>query len=179
MRVLALADAPPAILPRDVDAVLWLGDLEPAWVEDLAELDVPKLGVHGNHDPPGRLAELGVTDVQLRVERLSGTTFTGFEGCPLYRPDGGPFQVAPDEAARRAAALPAADVLLTHTPPLGVNDEPDDPAHTGFAALSGWVAEHEPRWLLHGHTHPRPVGATRRIGPTRVVHVYGAAIVEL
>jgi hypothetical protein len=33
--------------------------------------------------------------------------------------------------------------------------------------------------VLHGHTHPRPVGAVRRVGTTRVVHVTGARIVEL
>jgi hypothetical protein len=59
MRVLALADAPPAVIPRDVDAVLWIGDLEPAWVEPVRDLAVPKLGVHGNHDAPGALAAFG------------------------------------------------------------------------------------------------------------------------
>jgi Icc-related predicted phosphoesterase len=178
MLVLAIADAPPPILPRDVDAVLWLGDLEPGWVEPIRDLRVPKLGVHGNHDAPGLLEEFGVKDIQLRLEQLGGLTFTGFEGCPRYQADG-LFQLTEDEARTRAQALPPADVLLTHAPPLGVNDEPDDPAHTGFAALRDWVELHRPRWLLHGHTHPRPVGATRRLGDTRVVHVRGSAVLDL
>jgi Icc-related predicted phosphoesterase len=179
MRVLAVADAPPEVLPRGVDAILWLGDLEPGWVDGLAGVDVPKLGVHGNHDAPGRLAEFGVRDVHLRRERLGDLTVTGFQGSPRYRPDGGPFQVSPEEADLLIAHLPPADVLLTHAPPLGVNDEPDDPAHTGFSALRAWVEEHEPRWLLHGHTHPRPFSGTTRLGATRVVHVHGATVVDL
>jgi len=178
MRVLALADAPPAIVPRDVDAVLWLGDLEPAWVEPIRDLAVPKLGVHGNHDAPDALDDFGVTDVHLRVEPLGELSVTGFQGCPRYRADGA-YQVTQQEAAALAARLPAADVLLTHAPPLGVNDEPDDPAHTGFAALRDWVEAHRPRWLLHGHTHPRPAAATTRLGETHVVHVHGASVVTL
>jgi Icc-related predicted phosphoesterase len=178
MRVLALADAPPVVIPRDVDAVLWIGDLEPAWVEPIRDLAVPKLGVHGNHDAPGALADHGVTDVHLRVEPLGALTVTGFQGCPRYRRDGR-YQLTQEEATVLAGSLPAADVLVTHAPPLGVNDEPDDPAHTGFAALVAWVDRHRPRWLLHGHTHPRPIGATRRIGDTRIVHVHGGAVDDL
>jgi Icc-related predicted phosphoesterase len=179
MRVLAIADAPPLVLPRAVDAVLWLGDLEPAWLDGLAELEVPKLGVHGNHDPPGRLADFGVRDVHLRQEPLGDLSVTGFQGSPRYRPDGGPFQVDADEAERLVARLPPSDVLISHAPPRGVNDEPGDVAHTGFPGLLAWVQEHQPRWLLHGHTQPRPFGATTRIGATRVVHVHGSALVEL
>jgi Icc-related predicted phosphoesterase len=178
MRVLALADEPPAFVATDVDAVLWVGDLEPAWVEPIRALDVPKLGVHGNHDAPEVLADFDVVDIHLRVERLGDLTVVGLQGSPRYKPDGR-YQVDPDEAERLIAALPPADVLVTHAPPLGVNDEPDDPAHTGFAGLTAWVERVRPRWLLHGHTHPRAVGATTRIGDTRVVHVHGATIVEL
>lgn len=178
MRVLALADAPPAVVPHDVDAVLWIGDLEPAWVEPIRAMTVPKLGVHGNHDAPAALAEHGVTDVHLRVAALGELTATGFEGCPRYRP-GGRYQLTQEEAQTLAARLPPADVLLTHAPPLGVNDEPGDPAHTGFAALRAWVERHRPRWLLHGHTHPRPMGATTRLGDTNVVHVHGATVLDL
>ena len=60
------------------------------------------------------------------------------------------------EAKKLIRKLPAADVLLCHCPPRGVNDDPDDPAHVGFDALRDWVLEHQPRWLLHGHVHPHP-----------------------
>ena len=77
------------------------------------------------------------------------------------------------------ARLPAADVLLTHSPPAGVNDEPDDRAQCGSAALRAWVERNEPAWLLHGHTLPHPDAAVTRLGPTRVVHVRGAVPIEL
>src|ERR671914_767586 len=77
------------------------------------------------------------------------------------------------------ARLPSADVLLTHSPPAGVNDEPDDPAHSGSPALREWVERNRPAWLLHGHTLPHPAQRVKRLGETRVVHVRGAAAVEL
>ena len=75
--------------------------------------------------------------------------------------------------------LPAADVLLTHSPPAGVNDEPDDHVHRGSQALREWVERERPAWLLHGHTLPHPVRRVDRVGETRVVHVRGAQPVNL
>ena len=75
--------------------------------------------------------------------------------------------------------LPAAAVLLAHSPPEGVNDEPDDRAHRGSAALRAWVERNRPAWLLHGHTLPNPARQVHELGPTRVVHVRGALPLEL
>jgi Icc-related predicted phosphoesterase len=75
--------------------------------------------------------------------------------------------------------LPPADVLLCHCPPWGVNDEPNDPAHSGFRALRGWVDRNRPRYLLHGHTTPDPRRQVQRLGETEVIWVRGARVVEL
>jgi uncharacterized protein len=154
-----------------------LGDLEPAWTDGLAEVDLPKLGVRGNHDAPDALARLGVEDLHLSRIELGGLSFTGFGGGPRYSRDGNEW--TEEEAERMLERLPAADVLLAHSPPAGVNDEPDDPVHRGSPALRAWVDLHGPAWLLHGHTLPLPGRRVRGLGPTRVVHVRGAVPVEL
>jgi Icc-related predicted phosphoesterase len=183
MRVLAFADeAPPddaaELVSRNApDAVLTLGDLRPEWMATLESLDLPRLGVHGNHDPPDSLETVGVRDVHLCRADVAGWSFAGFEGCVRYRD--GFHQYTQREAVRLARRLPAADVLLCHCPPQGVNDEPDDPAHVGFAALRGWVERHRPRYLLHGHTTPDPRRRTPRFGATEVIWVRGARVVEL
>ncbi len=182
MRVLALADrAPPLPVDRlaadnEVELVVSAGDLERAWVDGLDEVDLPKLGVHGNHDRDP-LGALGIEDLHLRLVELGGLRFTGFEGCVRYRP--GPHQFTQEEAERLVERLPAADVLVCHAPPFGVNDDPDDLAHVGFRALRTWVEDVRPRFLLPGHTHPRPGRAVRRLGATEVVHVLGSRVVEL
>jgi Icc-related predicted phosphoesterase len=155
-----------------------LGDLEPAWTEGLAQVDLPKLGVRGNHDPDGALEAVGVRDLNLAGAEVGGLSFAGFGGSPRYSRHGGN-EWTEAEAERMLALLPAADVLLTHSPPAGVNDEPDDRAHRGSPALRAWVERHEPAWVLHGHTLPHPARQMHRLGPTRVGYVRGAVPIEL
>jgi Icc-related predicted phosphoesterase len=184
VRVLALADQRPPLDPAlmaeqmGVDAVVCLGDLDRAWIEPLAHLGVPRIGVHGNHDPPQLLREVEVEDIHGRRTALGGLTFAGFEGCVRYG-GGGPHHYTQRQAAKLARRLPAADILIAHCPPLGINDDADDPAHVGFEGLLDWVREHEPRHLLHGHTHPLGGRIMTRFGPTRVHWISGARVVQL
>jgi Icc-related predicted phosphoesterase len=185
MRVLALADKRPPLDParlaeiKRVDAVLCLGDLDRAWIEPLRGLHrVPRLGVHGNHDPPGLLQEVEVDDLHLRRTCTGGLTFAGFEGCVRYG-KGGPHQYTQRQASKLAKKLPGADVLLCHCPPLGINDDPDDPAHIGLAGLLDWVERHQPRHVLHGHVHPVGGRIMTRFGATRVHWISGAHVVHL
>jgi uncharacterized protein len=160
------------------DLVLVLGDLEPAWTEGLGESELPKLGVRGNHDAPDALSAQGVEDLHLAAAEVGGLRFAGFGGSPRYSRHGGN-EWTEEEAAAMLERLPAADVLLTHSPPAGVNDEPDDRAHCGSPALRAWVERNEPAWLLHGHTLPNPALAVTWLGPTRVLHVRGAVPIQL
>ena len=182
MRLLALADQPPRgdvlawIDGNEPDAIVCCGDLELAWLDGLRDVRLPKLGVYGNHDGP-YMPELGIVDLHLRREVVGGTSFCGFEGCVRYRP--GPHQYTQEEAARLTPRLPAADVLVCHAPPAGVNDDPDDRVHAGFTALRAWVDANAPRLLLHGHTDPLPGRVVHRLGATAVVHVRGARVVEV
>jgi uncharacterized protein len=154
-----------------------LGDLEPAWIEGLAEVELPKLGVRGNHDGPDLLPAMGVEDLHLTSAAVGPLSFAGFGGGPRYSKRGNEW--TEEEAEHQLERLPAADVLLTHSPPAGVNDEPDDPVHRGSPALRAWVEHNQPRWLLHGHTLPSPAGRVTRLGPTRVVHVRGALPLQI
>jgi uncharacterized protein len=184
MRVLALADEPPhSSIPELLAAsrpelIVLLGDLEPAWTDGLAGIDLPKLGVLGNHDSPDALEALGAEQLHLRRVEVGGRSFCGFGGSPRYS-EHGTQEWTEDEAAALLEGLPPADVLLTHSPPAGVNDDPSDPVHRGSPALREWVERHEPGWILHGHTLPDPARRVHRLGDTRVVHVRGAMAVEL
>jgi Icc-related predicted phosphoesterase len=184
VRVLALADKRPPVdaatmaLQARVDAVVCLGDLDLAWIESITSLDLPKLGVHGNHDPAHVLREVEVKDLHMRRTSLGGMTFAGFEGCVRYRRHGD-HQYTQKEASKLARKLPAADVLLCHCPPRGINDDPEDPAHTGFEGLRDWVDRYGPRHVLHGHTHPLPGRILARYGDTQVHYVSGARIITL
>jgi len=184
VRVLALADKRPPLDPAlmaqqlGVEAVICLGDLDRAWIESLIHVRVPRIGVHGNHDPEGLLQEVEVEDLHGRRTSLGGLTVAGFEGCVRYGA-GGPHQYTQRQAAKLARRLPGADVLIAHCPPRGINDDPDDPAHVGFEGLLDWVHRHQPRHLLHGHTHPVAGGELTEFEGTRVHWIQGARVVEL
>jgi uncharacterized protein len=183
VRVLALADEPPPADPaqlaadNSVDAVVTLGDLQREWIASLGGVELPRLGIHGNHDGDYELPALGIRDLHLARAEVGDWSFAGFEGCVRY--GDGPRQYTQEEAAGMARGLPAADVLLCHAPPWGVNDEPDDPAHAGFRALRDWVERHQPSYLLHGHTTPDPRTRVHRLGRTAVIWVRGARTIEL
>jgi Icc-related predicted phosphoesterase len=188
VRALVLADRPvpfdPAKLAiqRDVDVVITLGDLQPSWVEPLERLHLPKVGVYGNHDDQPYLDWFAIDNLHLRrLDLDQGLSFCGFEGCVSYPRGGGRLgpSYSQKEARRLIRKLPPADVLVCHCPPEGVNDDPSDPAHVGFAALRDWVDKHQPRWLLHGHVHPIAGNLMQRVGGTRVVYVNGARVLEL
>ena len=184
MRVLAFADEPPRADPAELVAsngpelVVTLGDLRPEWIESLADGDVPKLGVHGNHDGEDDLERLGIRDLHLDRVEVGGWSFAGFGGS-VRTHGAGPHAYTQKEAARAVRRLPPAEVLITHSPPRGINDEPGDPVHEGFDALRDWVERHEPRYVLHGHTTPDPRTAVSHVGPTEIVWVRGARVLEL
>jgi Icc-related predicted phosphoesterase len=183
MRVLVLADQPPHVpLPALLethrpDVVVTLGDLEPELLDPIGRYDVPVLGVYGNHDDGRYLEAANAVDLHLATAAVGGVTFAGFEGCVRYRA-GAPLQYTQKEATKLALRLPAAEVLISHSPPRGVHEEPDDRAHEGFDALRDYVERVRPRLHLHGHT-PAPPRPATRLGPTCVVHVVGHRLVEL
>ncbi len=141
LKLIAFADEAPRLDPatlaagNGVGGVITLGDLEPEWLWSMDRVKLPKIGVHGNHDEHGTLDALGVEDVHLRRVEIGDWSFAGFAGCVKY--GRGPYQFTQREAAKLAKRLPAADVLVCHCPPSGVNDEPDDLAHHRLRGAAG------------------------------------------
>jgi Icc-related predicted phosphoesterase len=183
LRALALADeAPyvpiPRLLARGVDLVLCLGDLTRQDLEPLADVQLPKLGVYGNHDDGGEFDGLGIESVHLRRVDLCGLSFGGFSGSHEYRPAKGERLMWSQKQARKLLkGFERVDVMLAHSPPLGVNDDADDRAHVGLEGLRDYVEREQPAMLLHGHTYPPlPV---ERLGQTQVRHVRGHRFVRL
>ena len=181
----------------DVDMVLACGDLPYSYLEYIVTmLNVPCFFVHGNHDRPeytsdGRtLAKPGGwVDLDRRTVEAKGILLGGLEGSILYRP-GAPFQYTESEMAYKVWRLTPAllmnrvlygrylDILITHSPPLGIHDGQDLP-HRGFKALLGFMNRFRPRYLFHGHKHiygPEP--PRTRYLDTEVINVYPFRVVE-
>jgi Icc-related predicted phosphoesterase len=184
VRLLILADeeswlpVPALVRCHRPDVVITLGDLEPDVLDPLGRFpDLPVLGVYGNHDDGRYLDAANTTNLHLRSAAVDGVTFAGFEGCVRYTP-GADLQYSQSEASKLALKLPEADVLISHAPPRGVHEEPDDRAHEGFDGLRDYDERVAPRLHLHGHT-PAPPRRAERLGDTRVVHVVGHSVIDL
>ncbi len=183
---------------RDVEMILGCGDLPYSYLEYLVTiLNVPLFYVPGNHDPeqdprlPQTHAE-GGSNLDLKLARYKRFLIGGFGGSIRYRPDG-TNQYSQSEAYRRAARLVprllvnrfqygrALDILISHSPPLGIHDD-IDPAHRGLKALNWLIRMAHPRYHFHGHTHmikKNIENSETSIGITKIINVYPYRKIEV
>ena len=182
LRALVLADEPPylpleRLLERGVDLVLCLGDLTRRDLEALGSVQLPKLGVHGNHDDGGEFTGLGIENVHLRARSRSPGCASAASPAATSTGASRATRGARSRPRKLLRKLGPVDVLLAHSPPLGVNDDPDDPAHVGLQGLRDYLERERPAMMLHGHTYPPlPV---ERWGDTEIRHVRGHRFVTL
>ena len=186
MRILVIADRAPRspitdILAREqIDLIVTLGDLEHGMLRQLEDVTtIPKIGVYGNHCSGTYMEPLGIRNMHLATWEFGGLRFGGFQGCVRYKLNPYAIMCTQEEASALLADFPSVDVMLTHCPPYGVNDEPGDPTHEGFRGLRDYVLRARPRYLLHGHTYPTEDTIVRQLGDTEIIYVYADAIVTL
>ncbi len=186
MNILAIADRNPHInIPEiiqasNIELVITLGDLTR---EDLLPLEqvktIPKIGVYGNHDSGTYMPELGILDMHLKTWTFQGLTFGGFQGCVRYKDNPDAVMYTQDEAKQMFAGFPTVEVFMSHCPPYGINDEPDEVAHQGFNALREYLDQHQPKVWLHGHTYPTEQTLVTQHGSTRIEYVFGHKILTI
>jgi len=183
---------------RDVSLLVGCGDLPYEYLEHMVSaLNVDLLYVPGNHDPAhdprSRATRVqGGTNLDLRTYRFRGLLLAGFGGSIRYRPDG-PNQYTQAEAYVRAAMLVPAlqlnrwrygkrlDVLITHSPPYGINDD-QSAAHSGLRAINWLLRWTRPRFHFHGHMHHLRRNLTpdiNHLGPTSIINIFPYRVIEL
>ena len=187
MKLFILADEKPdqplKELSKDCDVILLLGDLFPSWVEELKDVDLPILGVHGNHDydkvhNPDQIdifKMLGGIDLHLKTFEHQGVTFTGFDGDMGYVfAENDAAYPKPIDRIKMKAELeklnthPPADVLVTHYPSVGTLDMPFL-GHKGLGGFRSYIERVQPSYHFHGHVHKQ---AQAQIGSTNVFSVF-------
>ncbi len=177
----------------EVDLIISCGDLPYGYLDFIVTiLGKPMYFVHGNHDrdfeytETGRryLAPRGAESLDMRsVVTAEGLILAGLEGSIRYD-SSSHHQFTQEQMQRRAWQLSLKlirnrarygrylDILVTHSPPFGINDGPD-PAHIGFRAFNKLIQRFKPKLVLHGHKHIYTgMSPSTQVGPTRVVNVY-------
>jgi hypothetical protein len=198
IRILAISDDPDPTLEHEVnrrqlgrvDVVVGAGDLEPDYLSFVADAFVaPLVYVRGNHDAGGAWLH-GTSDhlpeplPDAAIREDAGLPFVGLSWPRLGvrgRPpaDAAWFQVLPLLA--RSVVRPTSPlIVVSHVPPRGAGDAPNDPFHTGFSAYRQVADRLRPPLWLHGHTHLGSAEAWHgTIGTTTFVNVTGAVALDL
>ncbi|HLO16904.1 MAG TPA: metallophosphoesterase [Anaerolineales bacterium] len=183
---------------KEIEFILGCGDLPYSYLENLLTfLNVPLFYVPGNHDPThnpdNSLAYVeGGSNLDLRVVRYKTFLIGGFGGSIRYRPNAAN-QYSQSEAYIRAFRLlphlllnkinygRSLDILITHSPPLGIHDE-ETQAHQGLKAINWLLRVAKPRYHFHGHTHFQ----RRNLSPsetmqdlTRIINVFPYKTMEI
>jgi Icc-related predicted phosphoesterase len=200
MKLLSLSDQTlefiynPSVKDRfaDVDFVLGCGDLPYYYLEYLVDqLGKPVFFVRGNHaatieysQGEERMGPWGAVDLHRKVVNFQGLLIAGFEGSVRYRQ--GPFMytqsemwsmvlnITPRLMFNRVRYGRSLDVLATHSPPWGIQDQ-KDPAHQGFKAFRWLLKVFKPRYHFHGHIHvySKETPVLTSFKDTLVINTYG------
>jgi uncharacterized protein len=197
IRILAASDehdptldfAPNRTALGRLDLVIGCGDLGPDQLGFLGDaFTAPLLFVRGNHDhgPWPEPSQLPIPFAGLDDRSLPGTTIVGLpwpadEEAPARRDESAAWrQVLRTLKLRLIAPSARPWFVVSHAPPKGAGDSPEDPYHVGFAAYRAVLDRLQPRLWLHGHT-TRATSQTWRVehGPTTLLNVTGSVLIEL
>jgi Icc-related predicted phosphoesterase len=149
------------------------------YMEDLKILkdySIPSIWVYGNHCSWTYMAELGIHNLHLKTFEFWWLVFWWFEGCVKYKE--WKFQYTQEEAQEMIKQLPRVDVLISHCPPFGINDDQDDIAHIGFKALNNYIEVYKPKYIFHWHTYDKGDFITE-YNWTKIVYVHRDKIIEI
>ncbi len=167
MKILLVADEPCKALwdyydgerLKNIDLILSAGDLPPQYLSFLVTFaNCPLLYIHGNHDGVYETHKPdGCIDIDGKVYNFQGVRIFGLGGSMLY--NDGPHQYTEKGMAWRVKKAKLTlmrskgfDILLTHAPIRGLNDQ-DDLPHRGFQVFDTLLDQYHPRYMVHGHVH--------------------------
>lgn len=150
-----LADAMSMLTPLLPKAVLVPGNAESA--DELRAVAAPATVLHGE-----------------AVERAGLTIFGLGYAVPITPFGDWSCDLSEDEAAEMLAGMERADVLVVHSPPMGVADTTSGGASVGSTAIRAAIERVQPRLAVCGHIHDS-WGRTGLIGTTHVHNLGPAA----
>jgi Icc-related predicted phosphoesterase len=177
----------------DVDVLISCGDLSADYVDVIGSaLNLPLFFVRGNHDNSYLLPDPGGENLHRHVCIYKGYSFAGLEGSIRYSRQGAVQYTEGEMFANVVRMLPrlmfrrlrygyGVHVLVSHSPPQGIHDLPDDFAHRGFRSFRYLMAWARPLYLIHGHVdtwdNRKPRETT--YGRTKVININPYKVFEI
>ncbi len=194
---------------KDVDIIVSAGDLPLRYYDFIvSNLNKPLLFVFGNHNLKrihlykpeyrkelndlydlSRFGSCGAIYIGGKVKMVKGIIFAGLGGSMWY--NGGLNQytelgmflqmlkLIPRMFYYRVIHGRYVDILVTHSPPYGINDLPDR-CHTGFKVFLWFMKRFKPKYLIHGHIHLYTLNAERKANylDTTIINAYNHCLIE-
>jgi Icc-related predicted phosphoesterase len=174
-----------------VELIVGCGDLPVEYLEFVVSMyNIPLVYVPGNHDNDN-FSVPGGESVDGKLVEVAGLRIMGLGGSPRYKPKGKHqyteyqmrlrvWRLLFRAIARKGLSGGQIDLLVTHSPPLGIHDS-QDVAHTGFASFHSLIGYARPKWMLHGHSHVnRNIEETvSELYGTKIVNIFPYRIVEI
>ena len=185
MRILAIADLHGFTLdeidkiyrvnPKNIDLIVWLGDNDSYVIDKIRRKfeKIKQIGVLGNYETHDNLTKNKVLNIDKKYIEINEVGFVGFEGCFKENIDSYKYGYTQIESILTAFSLPKADVVISHTSPMGINQ--NKPTHPGLIGISDYIRIHKPKLVLHGHQH---INKKTVRGKTTVIGVFGAQIID-
>jgi Icc-related predicted phosphoesterase len=151
-----------------VRLILACGDLPSYYLEYLLNsLNVPLYYVPGNHDEELHVKKeifaQGCKNIDEKVIAFEGLLVGGLGGAFRYRKGKYLYtekqmqrkvrRMIPRMALNKIKHKRYIDILITHAPPFGIQDE-QTLAHKGFETFLKFMRTFKPAYLIHGHIRP-------------------------
>jgi Icc-related predicted phosphoesterase len=177
----------------DVEMLVSCGDMPCDYLDYIGSvLTLPLFFVRGNHDTNYVPPDPGGDNMHLRFKTYRGYTFAGLEGSVLYSRTGAVqytenemlvrvLRMMPRLMLRRAMHDFGVDVMITHSPPRGIHDIPDDYVHRGFKSFLYLIRWARPKYLIHGHVDTWDNRRTWRtmVDGTAVININPCTVLDL
>lgn len=186
MKILAISDRPPDVPIKkifnyeDLDLICVLGDLDFFGLADLEFIThIPKIGIYGDKCSGTYFEKLGIRNVHLETFKHQGIVFGGFEGALKIEDRSYSKSYTQKESLHLLENFPKVDVMISHAPPFGINDDSSEPLYSGFEGLREYLIDKSPQYLIHGHTQPPKEFLIREFGETKIVYVHGEKIIRI
>lgn len=174
MRILFIADYISKIPSlEEVDLIVLLGDLDGDKLAWLKDVDILKIGVYGNHCRNDYFKKLNIQNMHLKESKIGDIRFFGLEGCVKYK--GADKEYSQVEYYNMLKDFQETDVFISHCPPEGINDNPQDSSHLGVDILREKLSGI--KLFVHGHSYPKQKWSV--INDTWILYVHGYEYVDL
>jgi len=160
---------------NNIELIITLGDLKLQWLGELEELNIPKIGVYGNHCKGNYMKLLNIENCHMKKYTYKGISIVGFQGS-IVTEGKEKRKYYQEEATNLIDNLPKSDILISHSPAFGLLDNEDD-HHIGFKGLRNYIEDKEPLLHLHGHSYPEEEELTHN--GTKIIYTLGYKVITI